>query len=518
MMESPAKRLKHSPLAPTTTDDFISLSTPTTEQETKYGYTNDISHPPSPPRNSRPHHDRRDPRFDRRNAQDRPKSKHPLPNHKPWILVKTKLGGHFVHNTQTKQSLWRVPEDVLPGVLEFETEGEREENARWAEEQLRGMKAEKEREREREKVLKGGEDGARARRRRSESLQREDEEALMAELKLQADAQQMAEEEGQEKEEAEEVRTLEPKVGDVGYDSEGSYEYVEVTDDEGEDGVAREADPAGRTAHPNGTTEAQPEPDNEPPVEFGEDDIAFQLAAMGESYGLDADDYSAHPHHDQDYASDQECEYEDQDDPTLSTEEATTLFRTLLSDHSISPFTPWDKLISDETSETSILNDDRYTVLPTTKARKEVWEQWCRDEVARLKLQRQQEEKQDPRIAYLEFLAEHASPKLYWAEFKRKFKRDSFMTDRKLEDKVREKLYREFVGRMKLPEKTRRADFVGLLKGLSIEELESVWGVEGLPQRVKADVRFVGLERRVREEVVREVLRENATQAAKTAA
>ncbi|KAK3705696.1 hypothetical protein LTR37_013139 [Vermiconidia calcicola] len=498
-MESPTKRLKPSPPQEASAD-FVRLGgDDDDEQDTnQYGYTNaspdaqqpdqSISQAPRAPRAmyQHSHHpDRRNARNDPRNAKDRPKSKHVLPNHEPWILVRTKLGRRFVHNTSTKESLWWIPKDVMPGVLEFERwevqVKEKEANAKWAEEQLKGMRGTGGNAVEVGKRTRDGE--GRDRRRRSESLQREDEEAMMAEIAKEA-------EKGEERDVKETVKNVEglqpksaqPEGGDAGYGSDSSYEEVEVTDSEFEDDEerqqARAAAGDGEPAHEQG------------PVEFGEDDIAYQLAAM-ENYGLDGNG------NDNDgFYSDGEAYEEDAEE-----DDAAHIFRQMLSDHAISPFTPWETLIADS-SPTSIILDDRYTILPTTRARKEVWEVWVKDTVARLKEERAKMEKQDPRIPYLAFLAEKASPKLYWPEFKRKFKKEGVMNERALGEKERERLYRDHINRLKLPESTRRADLIALLKAVPLKDLNKGTSMDTLPQQVLSHLHFISLPPAVRDQVI----------------
>ncbi|KAK1811708.1 hypothetical protein LTR12_013925 [Friedmanniomyces endolithicus] len=491
-MDSPSKRMRPSPVA---NEDFVPLGGDDEEPNDKFGHSSRHSNNIQPTAPSGPlvHHDRQvnidrqhGARFDRRNAQDRPKTKHVLPGHEPWVLVKTKLGRRFVHNMETKQSLWHVPDGVWPAVKEFENwekqQKEKEANARWAEEELRKM-----REVSKVEAVSGKTDAGpeRSRRRRSESLQREDEEAMMAEL--------AAEAEGQDVKSV--VKTLEPVAGETGYDSDGSYEYVEVTDDEGEEG----AKPTAKALH---EAEQDDEMQDAAPVEFGEDDIAYQLAAMGEDYGLDPEDYGgAAPHNPDGDDADEGWPDENDNGLPISPSEAAALFRTLLDDHNISPFTPWETLIA-SSNPSSILADDRYLVLPTTRARKEVWETWVRDRAAQIQEERAKTEKVDPRIAYLAFLQEKATPKLYWPEFKRKFRKEGIMGDRALGDRERERLYRELVGRMKLPESARKGDLIALLKGMPRRELNRGTGLEGLPQRVLAHLHYVGLPVAVRDRVV----------------
>ncbi|RMY90170.1 hypothetical protein D0861_03810 [Hortaea werneckii] len=474
-MESPNKRLKPSNEA----DDFMSLDVGD-EGDGKYGYGNeedgavDQNSIANAPRGPKAQY-QRDARFDRRNAQDRPRSKHALPGHEPWVLVKTKFGRRFVHNTQTRESLWRIPDDVWPAVRDFDAwekqQKEREENAKWAEQELQAMRQQSKAE---EKNQRADAEEGRNRRQRSESLQREDEEAMMAELAAQA-------EHAEEQDAKNAAITVEPQVGETGYDSEGSFEYVEVTDDEEEDDDGSDAGQGDRAApaQMDDETHEPLEPEDSGPVEFGEDDIAYQLAAMGADYGLD----------------------EGAEGLPLSSEDAANLFKDLLDDHHISPYTPWEKILQDETP-TSILNDDRYTVLPTMKARRHVFDAWARTKAAQIQTARAQMEKQDPRIPYLALLAAHASPKLYWPEFKRKFKKDPALLDRKLPDKDKEKLYRDHVARLKLPESARKADLIALLKSLSPRVLNKSTTLDQLPQPFRAHLHSISLPPRTRDEVV----------------
>ncbi|KAF7185106.1 Pre-mRNA-splicing factor dre4 [Pseudocercospora fuligena] len=405
-MESPNKRQRtSSPTLAANDDDFVPLGGDDEADETwqaANGSTEDQYTPFRPPREPKAHpqQQRRRP-YDPRHEKDKPKSKHALPGHEPWILVKTKFRRRFVHNIQTKESFWRIPDDVWPAVREFERwekeQKEKSDNAKWAEEQLKQMRQQS----KAAEVNDSADQEGRSRRRRSESLQREDEEAMMAELAAQAEH---AEEEDA-KSAAKAVEPLKPQGHDLESDSE--YEVVEVTDSEGSEGDEEE---------PQQSTEKEPQPgqaDGPPedaPVEFGEDDIEWQLAQMGQEYGLDPGEYGEEP----------EAGWEEgAQGLDLSDEDAVNLFRDLLYDYQISPFTPWEKIIADE-SETSILNDDRYTVLPNMKARREVFDAWARDRAAELKAERAAMEKLDPKIPYLAFLQEKATPKLYWPEFKRK--------------------------------------------------------------------------------------------------
>ena len=508
-MESPNKRLKQSP--PEAEADFVALGGDGGDEYREYGYGEangsleqahgGISHAPRAPRAMYEQQSRsennRNAWNDPRNDKDKPTSKHALPGHEPWILIKTKFGRRFVHNAQTKESFWHIPTEVMPGVREFESwereQKEKDANAKWAEQQLKDMREKS----KAEEVNKAADEEGRSRRRRSESLQREDEEAMMAELAAEA-------EKAEEKDAKQAVRTVESLQsrivhrGDPGNESESSYEEIEVTDSEFED---EEAEQAQRKTAAMGDS-AQLDQQDDGPVEFGEDDIAYQLAAMEQDHGVDeaGSEYDSRPD-----AEDEDVDqhgYEEDEGPPLTEEDAANLFRDMLDDHRISPFTPWENLIDDE-SDSSIVMDDRYTVLPNMRSRKAIWEAWVKDTAARLKEERAKMEREDPRVPYLAFLAEKASPKLYWPEFKRKFKKEPVMNERKLGEKEREKLYREHVNRLKLPESTRKADLRTLVDSIPLRGVNGETRLDALPQQVLSHLHYISLPTPVRDEVVK---------------
>ncbi|KAK4634902.1 Pre-mRNA-splicing factor dre4 [Fulvia fulva] len=501
-MESPNKRQRLSSPTLATQDDFVAFGADDGDFGTNVENAEEATalHAPSGPKVDRERPQRTghgrpdlDVRSDPRHARDRPKSKHVLPGHEPWILVRTKYRRRFVHDTQTKESLWWIPKGVMPGVVEFETwekeQKEKNANAKWAEQQLKDMRDNS----KATDVNQTADEEGRSRRRRSESLQREDEEAMMAELAAQAERY----EEQDVKETVKAIDNLDERKLEAGLESDSEYEVVEVTDDEDEEAGAagdREDQAESGQALVNHDVAAPSEAvdQQEGPVEFGEDDIAYQLAAMGEEYGLDPGEYG------EDY--DQEWE-DGAEGLALNEEDASNLFRDLLDDYRISPYTPLDRVIADE-SEGSILNDDRYTVLPNMRARKEVFDAWARDKAAQIKQERAAMEKRDPRIPYLAFLHEKATPKLYWPEFKRKYKKQPEMTDRKLNDKDREKLYRDHINRLKLPESTRKADLQALLKSTPLKALNRDIRLDSLPQNLLSHLHFISLPSNTRDSIV----------------
>ena len=362
-----------------------------------------------------------------RGPEDRPKSKHAIPGCAPWLLVKTKLKRRFVYNPETNESFWKFPPEVLKGVVEYDRI-------------------------EREK-----------KERRERGEESEERELPEPEPERAVDQHEPEQEKPRE-------------TGDVGAESD-EYEEVEVSESEEEED------------QPSKRTKTEGENDNEQPVEFTEDDIEYQLAAMGEDYGLDPGEYGE---------PGEEGWEEGAEGLPLTEEDAAALFRDLLDDFNISPFTTWERVIE----EGRIIDDSRYTVLPNMKSRREVFSNWSRDRAQTFKERKEKQEKQDPRIKYLAFLHEHATPKLYWPEFKRKYRKEPEMKDSQLSDKDREKFYRDHISRLKLPESKRKSDFSALLKSVPLHALNRSSSIHALPPAILTDIRYISLSAKVRDELI----------------
>ena len=365
----------------------------------------------------------------RQQHNDRPKSKKAILNCSPWFLVMTKMKRRFVYNSETKESFWKFPQDVMLAVIEME-------------------RVEREQE-EREEIV--------------EDLGSKLDNSVAPTV------------------------SAAPRVPIASMEDEDSdeYEEVEVTDDEGEDGIEDLGSKRPRTEEPAVG-----------PVEFNEDDIAFQLAQMGEDYGLDPGEYD-NPEAEGDYI-------EGEEGLPLTREDSEALFRDLLDDFKIHPYTTFDKLIEDG----YIINDDRYTVLPNMARRKEVFTAWSIDRIQDLQARKAQEaeerRKRDPRVIYLTYLQDRASLKLYWPEFRRKYRKDDEMRDGSFPDKEREKLYREYIARLKMSETDRRDDLMKLFRDASKKgQIHRETTVKTLPNEVMRDVKFHALPTTLIEELLR---------------
>lgn len=363
----------------------------------------------------------------RRQQQDRPKKKKAIPGCEPWILVTTKLGRRFVYNPEQNESFWKFPQHVLLATFEMDRK-EQEEKDKLNKESL------------------GGEPSA-------------DPGPVVSAAQHDGD-------QGQHK----------------GDDSD-SYEEVEVTDDE-EGGTENLDANEGSVKKPRIDSALEAEPSG--PVEFNEEDIAYQLAQMGQDYGLDPGEYG-----------DGGGEEHDTGLP-LSLEDSQALFHDLLSDYAINPYTTWEKIIE----EGRIIDDERYVALPNMRARKEAFTTWTTKKIQELKEKRAKEEKQDPRIPYLRFLHSHATPKLYWPEFKRKHRKEDAMKDPSLPDKDREKMYRDHINRLKQPESTRKSDLKDLLKATPLAQLHQNSTLDSLPSSILTDIRFISLPAKTRDLII----------------
>lgn len=354
-----------------------------------------------------------------------------------------------MYNPETNESFWKFPKDVIGCVVEFDIQ---------------------ERKAKEQKELAAAETAVQA---NSEAQIRDQEDQLDDEALLEA-------EEGREF-----VPTAKPAVESNGkhdYDSD-EYEEVEVTDDEdaeGGHGLEGEVGEDGEVG--NG--------------EFGEDDMAYQLAQMGETYQLDPGEYGQQG--DGDYGDDWE---EGAEGLELTEEEVNTSFKQLLDDFNIDPFTTWDKVIEDG----FIIEDNRYTLLSNMKARRALFTDWSADKIEQLKDQRASERKANPVIPYLTFIQKNATPKLFWPEFRRKYKKEPEMTNIRLSDKDREKLYREHINRtLKMAEPDLKADLRSLLRSIPAS---SVWNRStsldhGLPPQLLADVRYISLKPSIRDALI----------------
>ena len=348
-----------------------------------------------------------------------------------------------MHNPETKESFWRFPHDVLKGVVEFDRLEREKKEQRTQGEQRVDKETEEEQQRE-------------------PSAHGEKESPPPAQRQVEPESERLG------------------SAADTG-DVSDDYEEVEVTDEE-----EAEEDEEGQ---PLKRPRTESDGDQGLPLEFTEDDIEHQLALMGEEYGLDPAEYGE---------PGEEGWEEGAEGLPLTDEDASALFRDLLDDYHINPFNTWENIVG----EGRIINDTRYTALSTQKARREVWSDWSRDRIQEVKERKETQEKGDPRIKYLAFLQEHATPKLYWPEFRRKYRKEPEMKDVHLSDRDREKFYRDYISRLKLPESTRKSNLSALLKSIPLDSLNRSSNIAALPPQIVTDISYISLPASVRDPLI----------------
>jgi len=161
---------------------------------------------------------------------------------KPWVLVTTKQGRKFVHNTETKVSLWKAPEGVQAAIDTMSPEG--------------GKPAELKKGKGKEAAAPESGSGTEVR-----SEQEERRRAVSA-----AAAVKMGEGGGET-----------PNRTNTALQEQEDEEEDEE-EDEGEDEMEEYAQKRLKTLEQG-------------PLEFTEDDVAWQLEAMAQEYGLDDEDF-----------------------------------------------------------------------------------------------------------------------------------------------------------------------------------------------------------------------------------
>ena len=76
------------------------------------------------------------------------------------------------------------------------------------------------------------------------------------------------------------------------------------------------------------------------------------------------------------------------------------------------------------------------------------------------------------------------------------------MKNSKLSDKDREKAYREYINRLKLPELTLKADLISLLKSMPTHVLNRSLTLDALPAPLLTDIRYISLRSSVRKPLI----------------
>ena len=121
-------------------------------------------------------------------------------------------------------------------------------------------------------------------------------------------------------------------------------------------------------------------------------------------------------------------------DPTLLSSQ------TLLREKDVNPLHPWD------TSLPLFISDPRYVLLPSVAARREAFDEYCRDRARELRQSQVKREKEDPKQEFERLLNDEVtSTRTSWTDFRRKWKKDRRFYGWGRDDREREKRFREFL-------------------------------------------------------------------------
>lgn len=103
---------------------------------------------------------------------------------------------------------------------------------------------------------------------------------------------------------------------------------------------------------------------------------------------------------------------------------------------------PWDLCLP------LFISDPRYVLLPSVTARKEAFDEYCRDRARELRANTVKREKQEanPKEEFDKLLKEEVkSTRASWTEFRRTWKKDRRFYGWGRDDKEREKVFREYL-------------------------------------------------------------------------
>ncbi|KAK9457369.1 hypothetical protein V1511DRAFT_485965 [Dipodascopsis uninucleata] len=323
----------------------------------------------------------------------------------PWFIVVTNHGRPFVYNQETKESKWLPPPNVQVALDEMDRE------------ELILMIA-------RCRGLKTGRSGTRLLVKRQPGGASANESSVLSVHESTGTHTQNT----QDEEEIDESEFMMPPDSDddsvphpiIRQRNRSVSDNDDDDDDDDEEEEEEEEEENQSSEEDEDDSEEEVDSDLEAAIEFNEDDIEYQInALLAEDPNLQA-----------------EAEVEEEEIPYA---ERVKSFKEMLFDLNVNPYSPW------ETEMHKLVDDPRYILFHTMADRRVLFDEWSRDRIAELKALKQNEPKLDPKEQFLEFLRSYATPKLFYLEFKRKYRKDPSFRDSPLTDREKEKLYRQYI-------------------------------------------------------------------------
>ncbi|EIW61337.1 uncharacterized protein TRAVEDRAFT_162430 [Trametes versicolor FP-101664 SS1] len=348
-----------------------------------------------------------------------------------WLRVITNEGNTFYTHTARKQSVWTVPDEIKEAVEQLERD-EALKKAKEAEETARKAE-EKKAAREAERILVEAQ-GIAVKRKAAESVPM-DEFVVSKKAKVSGEA----EDEGMSDEEDDED-------SDESEEEEWQKEAAAQLAKEAEEEKVRQEEERKR-----------------------EEEEARKLKEAEKQRG--------------------KAQLHMPERVDLSIEEAKALFKTLLREKNINPLHPWD------TSLPLFVSDPRYVLLPSVSARRETFDEYCRERARELRESKVKVEKVtvDPRQEFERLLKDEVkSTRTSWTEWRRQWKKDRRFYGWGRDDREREKRFREYL--KELGEQKRAAaqkaekDFFALLKESGLAKPSTVW--KDIKKHLVSDPRY----------------------------
>jgi transcription elongation regulator 1 len=111
-----------------------------------------------------------------------------------------------------------------------------------------------------------------------------------------------------------------------------------------------------------------------------------------------------------------------------------------LREKDVNPLHPWDKSLP------LFISDPRYVLLSSVSARREVFDEYCRERSRELRQSKVAKEKEDPKEEFEKLLNQEVkSTRTSWTEFRRQWKKDRRFYGWGRDEREREKRFREFL-------------------------------------------------------------------------
>lgn len=337
--------------------------------------------------------------------KEKAKVKTPIPG-TAWLRVTTTAGNVFFTNTERKESVWTVPEEIKDAVATLEREEKEKEEATALQQHANAEEREKFTEAEAEGIRNDAEEENAKKRKEMEEPQPLDE--LVVTKKVRAD-------EVESDEESEDDEPEEEWQKEAAAQLAAEAEEEERRRMEEEETRKREEEELKRKEREKGTpTISMP---NRVDLSLTEAKALFKVG-----------------------------QYIHRAHASLELNLLIPHLQTLLREKDINPLLPWDKALP------QFISDPRYVLLPSVTARRDAFDEYCHDrarELRQAKVAAQGAvltEETDPKEEFDRLLhGEVKSTRTSWTDFRRTWKKDRRFWGWGRDDREREKRFREWL-------------------------------------------------------------------------